>query len=52
MKTMSKPEPKFIPKKLYAESTKYDQLAGKLRANGSDVSKWFRRKIEEELSKK
>lgn len=37
--------------KVYLPEWQYNELAGRLRSQGSDVSKWFREKVEEELKK-
>lgn len=37
--------------KVYLPEWKYNELSGRLRKRGSDVSKWFRDKVDEELSK-
>jgi hypothetical protein len=37
--------------RVYIPEWKYNKLAGKLRSQGSDVSKWFREKVDEELAK-
>jgi hypothetical protein len=37
--------------KVYLPEWQYNQLQSKLRAQGSDVSKWFREKVQEELAK-